>query len=200
MSQSERGFTLVEMLVAILIFGVIAAAGVAVMRSTIDSQAIVRAQVDRHGEFQRLRAVLKADLAQAAPRRTRSTEGLAQSAPFTGGDPATGGPLIALVRRGWENPDGAPRASMQYVEYRLEGRRLERRVRPYLDGAALGEAQVLSEGVEAAHVAFLFREQWSPAWNEASGALPDAVRLDLTLDGMGGPVTQLFLTPGRGLG
>ena len=49
--MKANGFTLVEVMVALLIFGMIAVAGVTVMRSTIDSQSIVRAQVDRIGEF-----------------------------------------------------------------------------------------------------------------------------------------------------
>ncbi len=197
--MKANGFTLVEVMVALLIFGVIAVAGVTVMRSTIDSQTIVRAQIDRVGEFQRLRAVLKADLGQAAVRRTRSEAGQALPAAFIGGEGLGSAPLLGMVRRGWENPDGAPRASMQYVEYRLEGRRLERRVRSALDGAALGEAQVLSDHIEALHLAFFYGDQWRDTWSGGPELLPQAVRLDLEIQGMG-PVTQLFLTPGRGLG
>jgi general secretion pathway protein J len=186
-----KGFTLVEMMVALLIFGMLAAAGVAVMRSTVDSQAAVRGRVDRIAQFQRLRASLKADLGQAAARRTRGEDGVLARSGFAGG--AEGGPLLSLVRRGWENPDGLARPSLQYVEYRQVEDRLERRVRTALDGAPLQTPQILAEGVEASGVAFFAREQWSPAWADP-GALPEAVRVDLTLAGVG-PVSQLFLTP-----
>jgi general secretion pathway protein J len=185
-----RGFTLVEMMVALLIFGMLAAAGVMVMRSSVDSQMAVRSSVDRIGAFQRLRATLKADLAQAAPRRTRGPDGEPQP-PFAGG--VGGGALLTLVRRGWENPDGRPRASLQYVEYRLVEDQLERRVRSGLDGGVLGEPQVLAEGVEGLQIAFLADQEWRPSWGEA-GDLPEAVRLDLTITGLG-QTTQLFLTP-----
>jgi general secretion pathway protein J len=185
-----RGFTLVEMMVALLIFGMLAAAGVAVMRTSVDSQVAVRSRADRIGAFQRLRATLKADLAQAAPRRTRGPDGVPQL-PFAGG--ANGGPLLSLVRRGWENPEDRPRASLQYVEYRLSEDRLERRIRSALDGGVLGDPQVLADGVESAQVAFYARQAWRPAWDGA-GDLPEAVRLDITLVGLG-PITQLFLTP-----
>ena len=52
---------------------------------------------------------------------------------------------------------------------------------------------MLAEGVEAAAVAFYARREWRNVWDGA-GALPEAVRLDLTLKGFG-PTTQLFLTP-----
>jgi general secretion pathway protein J len=189
-----KGFTLVEMMVALLIFGLLAAAGVMVMRSSIDSQIAVRSRVDGIGAFQRLRATLKADIGQAAARRTRGPDGSPRPG-FSGGAGA-GAPLLSLVRRGWENPDRQPRPSLQYVEYRVTDGRLERRVRSGLDGGALREPQILAEGVEAAGVAFYTREQWRPAWDGAAG-LPEAVRLELTLAGLG-TVTQLFLTPAAG--
>lgn len=190
-----RGFTLVEMLVALLVFSLLAAAGVAVMRQTVQSQAAVRARTESIGELQRLRAVLKADLSQAALRTTRTPTGEREPHAFSGG-PVGAGRLIGLVRRGWENPDRLQRASMQYVEYRVVDGRLERRVRSALDGAPLQDPQVLAEGVDGVEVSFYGREQWLPAWTIAE-ALPEAVRLDLTLPGVG-RVSQLFLTAGAG--
>ncbi|WGM37649.1 type II secretion system minor pseudopilin GspJ [Caulobacter sp. NIBR1757] len=192
------GFTLIEMLVALLVFGLLAAAGAAVMGSTLTSQAVVKSRVERFADFQRLRATLRADLAQAAPRRTRDTGGTPAGVAFIGGDPwgGAGERLFVVVRRGWENPDQAPRPSLQYVEYRLSDGRLERRVRAALDGTPLGPAQVLIDGVETSQVAFLHRGVWQASWKGQSGVeLPRAVRLDLTVEGLG-PITQLFLTTG----
>lgn len=194
------GFTLVEMLVALAVFGLLAAAGAAVMGSTLSSQAAVKGRVERFADFQRLRATLRADLAQAAPRRTRDTTGMQAGVAFIGGDPWGGASerLFVVVRRGWENPDRAARPSLQYVEYRLAGGRLERRVRAALDGTALGPAQVLIDGVERGEVAFLHQGAWQTSWKGQSGVeIPRAVRLHLTVQGIG-PVTQLFLAAGDG--
>lgn len=190
-----RGFTLVEVLVAMLIFSVLAAAGVTIMRTSIDSQAAVRGEVERIAAFQRLRANLKADLGQAARRRTRDPEGLTAPAAFTGGDLSSGGLVLAFARRGWENPDAQPRASLQYVEYRIVDGKLERQVRPVLDGAPLGEPQVLYDGVESIRVGFYAGKTWREVW--AADELPEVVRLDLRLKGMG-EVSQLFLTSEAG--
>jgi general secretion pathway protein J len=190
----RAGFTLVEMLVALAVFGLVAAAGVAVTGYAVVTRDAVAERSEELAAFQRLRGLIKSDLAQAAVRRTRDAAGQGTRQAFSGSP--GGRPLMSLVRRGWENPDADPRASAQYVEYALVDGRLERRARRSLDGAPLGEPQVLAEGVTEARIAYLWRDQWIEAWEAAPpDATPQAVRLDLTLDGLG-PVSQMFLAPG----
>ncbi|OYX05159.1 MAG: type II secretion system protein GspJ [Caulobacter vibrioides] len=194
-----KGFTLIEMMVALLIFALITAAGVAVMSSTLTNQGAVRVRVERYAELQRMRALVKADLSQAATRRTRGEDGLPALTAFAGVSPwVVGGPLLAFTRRGYENPDQAPRASMQYVEYALVEGRLERRTRPALDGARLGPAQVVLTDVESIQSAYLFDGVWRPTWRgEATADIPAAVRLNVKLKDLG-EIDQLFLTSGEG--
>lgn len=194
-----KGFTLIEMMVALLIFALITAAGVAVMSSTLTNQSAVRVRVERYAELQRMRALMKADLSQAATRRTRGEDGLPALTAFAGVSPwVSGGPLLAFTRRGYENPDQAPRASMQYVEYALIEGRLERRTRPALDGARLGPAQVLLTDVESIQSTYLFDGVWRPTWRgEATADIPAAIRLTMKLKDMG-EIDQLFLTSGEG--
>lgn len=201
--MNARGFTLVEMLVALLIFGMLAGVGVAVMAYAADNQGVVQLRMDRLGELQRARALLKADLAQAAVRRVRGRDGSPARNAFIGSNARAAGatsgtePLLALVRRGWINPDAEPRASMQYVEYRLVDGQLERSVREALDGAAPGVPRVMLTGIESAAIGYHYRGQWLDGWPGGASALPDAVRLQLQLDGLG-RIEQLFLLPGRG--
>lgn len=190
----RAGFTLVEMLVALAVFGLVAAAGVAVTGYAVVTRDAVAERSDSLAAFQRMRGLIKADLAQAAVRRTRDAAGQGARQAFTGSP--LGRPLMTLSRRGWENPDGDPRASVQYVEYTLGDGRLERRARRALDGAVLGEPQVLADDVLEARIAFMWRDQWLDTWDAAPpDATPQAVRLDLTLEGLG-PVSQVFLAPG----
>ena len=198
-SRAKRrrpGFTLVEMMVALFIFGVLAAAGVTVMGYAVRNQGVVRERMDEIGAFQRMRATLKADLAQATPRRTRGLDGEPATQAFATGAMTGSDALLSFVRRGWENTEGAPRASLQYVEYRLVDGRLERAARPALDGAPVGPGQVLVEGVESLETAYLSRGRWTELWVARPDAqMPEAVRVTMTLRDMG-PVTQLFLLPG----
>ena len=190
--KARSGFTLIEVMIALLIFALLAAAGVMVLSQSIDNRFVVKASTDRTAELQRLRATLRADLGQAAPRRVRAANGQPAFAPILAAE-APGDPLLVLVRAGWSNPDGRPRASLQRVEYRLVEDRLERRVYPYLDGARPGPPQVLYQGVSAPALAFISQTpRFAPSPDRP---LPDAVRLDLTLDGYG-PMRQLFVVGG----
>ena len=193
--RSRSGFTLIEVMIALLIFALLAAAGVLVLSQSIDNRFVVKAATDRTAELQRLRASLSADLGQAAPRRVRAANGQPAFSTILAAE-APGDPLLVLVRAGWSNPDGRPRASLQRVEYRLVEDRLERRVYPYLDGARPGPPQVLYQGVSAPTLAFISEGAEAPRFLPSPGRpLPDAVRLDLTLEGYG-PVRQLFVVGG----
>ncbi|MDH5832871.1 type II secretion system minor pseudopilin GspJ [Luteimonas kalidii] len=189
-----RGFTLLEVMVALALFGLIAAAGVAVMGHAVESQQILRERMDRLGEFQRARALLRADLSQAAVRLVRRADGSNTRDAFVGGRPGESGPLFAFVRRGRENPEAAARASLEYVEYRIVDGRLERSARAAVDGAAPAPARVLLDGITRARVAYLEREAWNDGWHGGATALPAAVELELDLDAIG-RVRQRFLLP-----
>ena len=103
----RAGFTLVEMLVALGVFGLVAAAGVAVTGYAVVTRDAVAERSEELAAFQRLRGLIKSDLAQAAVRRTRDAAGQGARQAFTG---STGGrPLMSLVRRGWETADADPR-------------------------------------------------------------------------------------------
>jgi general secretion pathway protein J len=193
--KGRSGFTLIEVMIALLIFALLATAGVLVLSQSIDNRFVVKKATDRTAQLQRLRATLRADLGQAAPRRVRVANGQPAFAPIIATE-APGDPLLVLVRAGWSNPDGRRRASLQRVEYQLVENRLERRVYPYLDGARPGPPQVLYQGVSAATLAFISAGAETPRFMPSPDRpLPEAVRLDLTLEGYG-PVRQLFVVGG----
>jgi len=195
MTGSHAGFTLVEVLVSLLVFALIAAAGATVLSLSIDNRFAIKAASDRTADLQRMRSLLKADLGQAAARRSRGPAGRPMPLPM-GGPAAPGDPVLVLTRAGWTNPGEQPRPSLQRVEYRLAEDRLERRVSTHLDGARPGPPQVPYRGVRDLTVAFIKDGQEAPAYITTSERpLPDAVRVRMTLDGYG-PVEQLFLVGG----
>lgn len=188
----RAGFTLVEVLVSLMIFAMIAAAGAAVLGVTIDNRFAVKAASDRVGDLQRMRGLLRADLGQATARRARGTTGRPMPQPIVGAG-APGEPILTLTRAGWSNPGEQARPSLQRVEYQLVEDRLERRVSSHLDGARPGPPQVLYRGVRDVTVAFVRDGQESPAFiSSIDRPLPDAVRIGMTVQGYG-RIDQLFL-------
>ena len=174
-TRGEAGFTLVELLIAMLTFGLLSAAATALLSFGIDARGRTAERLGTLSDVVRVRALLTNDLAQAAPRPWRDSNGIRQPA-FTGGN--GGGPVLGFVRRGWRNDGDAARASMQRVEYRLTQRRLERLSAPMLDGTTLLPPAVLLENVDALQVRFLVDGQWRDSWRaEAVDALPAAVEL-----------------------
>jgi general secretion pathway protein J len=193
LTQRRRsGFTLVEMLVAMAIFAMLAAAGSALLAAAVDAGAAANARSARASDFQRTRALLRDDLGQAMPRRPRESDGSPSPNAFAGSS-ASGTPLLRVVRSGWANVGDAPRPSLRLVEYWLVDGRLERRFFARIDGARPEPVQILLTGVSDARVAFVSRGNETAAWlGDPTRPLPDAVRLDLELDGYG-EITQWFL-------
>jgi general secretion pathway protein J len=141
---SEAGFTLIELLVALAIFALISVAGVTLLRSGTDTQIAVKERLGEMALSQRLTNALEADLAQAIARPVRDQSGQPVPA-FTQGDATVSGGIFGLVRAGWSNFDGAPRAGLQRVTYVLENGALKRLSWPMLDGAAPADAAAPSE-------------------------------------------------------
>lgn len=194
--RADAGFTLVEMLVSLMIFSLLATAGVAVMAFTVDNRSGVSDRLQRLGDLQRTLGLLRQDLSQAAPRRVRDGRGEAARSAFFGAPEGVGDPALAFSRRGWENPEKLARPSMQHVVWRLVDDRLERSARPALDGAAAAPAQVVLEGVSELHLAYRHHGQWSPAWPGGHAAVPDAVEVHMQVEGIG-ELRQVFLIAGQ---
>lgn len=185
--RPQTGFTLVEMLVSLFIFALLSAAGVALLSYSAKAQGFASARLDDVAAVRRMSALLTSDLAQATGRLPRDDMGRAH--PAFDGQAAS----MELVRGGWDNLDGAPRASVQKVEYRLAGRRLERIAYPYIDGAAAMPPLVLLDDIRALHLRYRdkdgkWRERWDPT---RPTELPRAV--ELVLDSETGTIRHLFL-------
>ena len=187
--SDQRGFTLVELMVALLVFGMIAAAGALLLATSVDSQSRVTARLDSSAQLRRAHALLSADMAQAVARPTRG--GAAGQRPaFAGGG---SGPIAALVRAGWDNPGGDPRANLQRVEYRIEGGRLIRLTGGALDGGEAGNPLVLAEGVTAATARYRAKDGWRDVWDPIDPlVLPRAVEITLSFAD-GRSLTQRFM-------
>ncbi len=186
---AETGFTLIEMMIALLIFAIISAAGVMLLRGTLDTQIRSDARLDGLQEMQRLRAVLSQDIGQMATRPWRDAQGTARPAFVEGGDAG----IMTFVRHGWSNDAGDPRSSLQRVSYRIAGGRLERTASAYVDGAASGRVSRLASDIERVELRARGDDgSWSASWRGARPQdLPRAVELTLHRRNMA-PLRMLF--------
>lgn len=173
----RNGFTLVEMLVALIIFAIIAAGALGLLRFSVDAEMASREKTGEIAAERRLIAVWSADMAQASPRPARGMGGEPEPALLAGEN----GDLVAVTRSGWDNPSGELRASLQRVVWRMEGNRLVRIGLPRVDGAVRPEPSVMAELGGTPGLRFrMAGGNWVGAWRPENPAeLPAAVELSL---------------------
>ena len=200
----RSGFTLVELLIALLLFALLSAAATAMLNFGVTARERSGQRLDELASITRARALMTADLGQAAPRLWRAENGVAQPAFQSAGgvDGAAGNQgesiiLLSFVRRGWRNDGGARRASLQRVEYRRAGDRLERRAWARVDGGAPGVASVLFTGLTSVRLRFFADGDWRDRWNPLQpDALPEAVEITISGAGLPGLRQAFFVAPG----
>ena len=125
-----RGFTLLEMLVALAVFAVIGVMSAQLVRQIADIGEGTRARGERLVALQRATDLMRRDLQQLAHRPVRDRLGDGGQAVLI-----NHGPLLEFTRRGWRNPLDAPRSELQRVAYQLENGALYRSFWPVLDRA-----------------------------------------------------------------
>lgn len=186
------GFTLVEMLIALAIFGMITAGSVALLSFSVRAQEMADRQLANLGSVRRAATLLNADFAQAVPRPWRDENGDVQRSFYgTAGQETR---LLVMVRGGWDNPDGLQRSSLQRVEYRLQAGRIYRVGFAHVDGGAASAVTPLIDDVRRVALRYRDREgSWLPAWDRPDPRdLPVAVEMVVTT-GRLGDIRQLFL-------
>ncbi len=172
---ARNGFTLIEMLVALALFAVIAVGALGLLRFSVDAELASRSKTDAIAAQRRFLSVWTADLAQAVPRPSRDPSGT----PRPAFEANTEGVVIRFTRSGWDNLDGAPRPGLQKVEYRITSTALMRSGYPYPDGAAADRATEVLPIAASPKVRFRtkdgnWRDRWEP---QLSTELPVAVEL-----------------------
>lgn len=178
------GFTLVEVLLALAIFGVIAVLAYRATAALTEGEARLSAEARRWRTLEALFTRFEADIRQAVPRGSRVGSRIE---PAWLALPADGAGNAALVftRAGAEFADD-PGLAGQRIGYRLRGHAVEIAYWPRVDNAADVQPAVytLADGVNGFRVAYLGRAgAWRDSWPvPGESALPRAVRVDLTLD------------------
>ena len=196
--SAQQGFTLIELLVSLLIFGLLASAGVMLLRGSVDTQAAVREHLDALGDVQRGIATLDSDLSQAVVRISRTSTG--KSAPaFFGRKAQQAEPLMQFVRGGWSNPANQRHPAIQRVEYWWRDGRIERVGYPLVDGAEASDPAILFDHVTDVKVRYrAAKGDWLDVWGTDPAKLPVAVELTLTRAGEPSLTLRFLVGPAVG--
>lgn len=159
-AADSKGFTLLELLVALAIFGLLAAMSYGGLQAVLNQQQHTEQAADRLAELQKMYLLMQRDIEQVVPRIVRDEYGDAQQ-------PLVGSDTLRLTRGGWRNPAGRQRSTLQRVGYAYEEQQLVRYTWSVLDRAQDSEPlkQPLIEDVERMQIRYLddsaaWKEQW----------------------------------------
>ena len=204
--KPQRGFTLVEIMIAVLISAILAVMAFEAMQQALNNRERVRAASDRVRAVQNAMRTFVQDFSQITPRPVREPLGgefqpavLARTTTST---------EVSLTRGGWMNPAGLSRSTLQRVRYAMREGKLYREYWMVLDASL--EPQPLSKellsGVKSFRLRFMNDgRNWQEGWPPASLSNPPgeqwmrwrpiAVEVTLELEDWG-KLTRLIEVPG----
>lgn len=205
----QHGFTLIEMLVAVAIFALMAAMAYGGLSAVLNTRESVTAALERSRTLQMTVWRIRRDVEQIVARPIRDQFGDRQPPVF--GTPVAG---LTLTHNGWRNPLQRPRSTLQRTHYYLDAdSNLVRAHWRTLDRAPETEAieRILLKDVESLQWRYLnndgdWLDRWPPHASglgttparvrraDASIGLPRAIELRLDSDTWG-QLRLLFIVP-----
>lgn len=205
-SKNQRGFTLIEMLVAVSLLALLGLASALALDSALRSQRIMGAKQDALQQLQRSQRLLSRDLEQLLLRPSRDMTGNPLALELIArpqADDSHDGLILQFFKSGRRllSPTAA-HSRLEQVRYRIDSGQLLRDTTPLLDpsGSSPWHSGLLLEGLTQLQLRFFYRQQWHSQWPPlnlatTSGALPAAIELRWQTEQYA-DVTQLVLIPG----
>lgn len=198
-----RGFTLLELLVALAVFSFVAVMAYGGLNTVLNTNAHVTLQAERLKQVQWALLTMERDISQLVLRPVRDDYGDSLPALHSS---LLGLYSLELTHDGWSNPAGLPRSSLQRVSYGISERGLVRHAWPVLDRAPGSEPRELTLLTQVASLGWRFldqdgawHEEWPPLAETEGGAerLPVIIEVTLRLEDWG-TIRRLIRTP-RGM-
>jgi general secretion pathway protein J len=160
--NNSRGFTLLELLVALAIFSLIAVMAYGGLETVLNQQSRTEENADSLATLEKTYLIMQRDIEQMVPRTIRDEYGDSQA-------PLVGTSLFQFTRGGWNNPANQPRSTLQRVGYALQDQQLIRYAWMVLDRAqdSAPVQQPLADDIKSMQVRYLdqtgnWQDQWPP--------------------------------------
>jgi len=200
-SVRHSGFTLLEILVAVSIFGLIAVMAYSGLGGVLRSREITNIVATRLTELESAIMILSRDLTQATNRPIRDEFGDVQQA-FIGDENSP--VLLQFTRGGVGNPLNLTRSHLRRVAYFLEEGTLQRASWPRLDrsGEIALDRVDLVQNLESVKLRFMTMDhryvtRWPPLQSQSGKPAELPLGLEITLELKDwGSVIRLFRLPG----
>lgn len=178
MKRTRQGFTLIEILVALVVLAVLAVAAYGGLDSIMTTRKQTEAQDKDFRQLELAMATLTRDLEQSSARPVRYASG--DRAPAMQGG-AHDVPVLSFTHAGLPNPLLVPRSGLERVAYEVDDGKLVRLFFPVLDQVLemTPERQILLPGVNDFTVRFLdSSDTWQQNWPPLNAASRNAERND----------------------
>jgi len=193
MKHHTRGYTLIELMIALFIFAIISTLITFALRAVIKARDQTIAANQRLEEIQACITRLDADLQQMIPYIRHDAAGLPLSALLWDS------PVLSFTRTGFMNPQSQlPRSNFAMIRYELRGSQLLRYTDTIPYDTPTKDPQVLLNGVTSWQWKFFDEAQRTYAnWPPVQGLsirIPAAVHLNLQLSDYGA-IERFWLTP-----
>lgn len=194
-ADRSKGFSLIELIVALAVFAALAAAAYGGLSEIARVRGALAERQDRFATVVRAVSTFERDLRQAVSRPVRGN-GRGEELPALAG----AADRIELTRLGFANPRAEPRSNLERVAYALDARRLMRGRYPVLDRApqTVATSTALFDNVDGLRLRYLgndatWRDTWPPTELPSGSApgtqivalLPRAIEFRMDVAGIG---------------
>lgn len=188
----QSGFTLIEVMVALFIFALLASAALALLTVSVDSENIAREKSDQQAMLRRFSTILRQDLAHTLPRPSRDERDNFKSAFYAENDVVMG-----FVRGGIQRLDDAGGYDVRRIEYRYTQGALKRFVYDQIDGSVAGRETILFDDIENLTMRYRLESGlWQNEWRNQR-LIDQPIAVEMAIERSGKAPLRLVMALGK---
>lgn len=195
---NNKGFTLLELLLAMAIFTLVSLSGYSIINTMVTADGVSKKKLARLNKIQTAFIVLERDIIQLSRRHIRIEGDEPLSGFLHSGEGNFSGNVESLlfVRAGWSNPNLVlPRGDLQAVKYQLNGDVFERSHFNYVDAAPGEKPKIrpLLDKVESLIFEFYYKNKWQQEL--VANKIPKGIAVEISTQDLG-TIRRQFLVAG----